>query len=322
MVSGLTLASGTTLAASPPAVTGGTATSITDNGATFGATVNPNGQATTYAFQFGPTTNYGMQTTSTSAGSGTTDQAVEQTLTRLTPGTLYHFRVIATNASGNVFGQDQTFTTTGTRPTPPQAPTVTTGASTTGVGTANLTGTVNPNGSAVQYYFQYGPTADYGVQTTARDLPAGTAPVAVSTALSGLQQGATYHYRLVAVGPDNTVTTGADATFTVGGQSTLSFFGKDAFADQHGVGAIFLGNFSNTAARGTNLTLSRSGRTLGVRAAFTIKANTGGFVHYTLNSLGQSLLKSRHSLRVSVSATTATGARITTVITVQQFTAA
>jgi hypothetical protein len=73
--------------------------------------VNPGGGATTYYFQYGTTTAYGTQTSKTSAGSGTADAAVSAPSKTLLRNTLYHVRVVATNASGTTFGQDVQFTT-------------------------------------------------------------------------------------------------------------------------------------------------------------------------------------------------------------------
>ncbi|HEU0318425.1 MAG TPA: fibronectin type III domain-containing protein, partial [Solirubrobacteraceae bacterium] len=58
---------------------------------------------------------YGQQTPTQSAGAGTADVPVSATVTGLTAGTTYHYRLTATNASGPVPGADQTFVTVGTR---------------------------------------------------------------------------------------------------------------------------------------------------------------------------------------------------------------
>src|SRR6185437_11353278 len=85
--------------------------------------------------------------------------------------------------------------------TPP--PTVATGAA-TAVSTdgATLNGTVNPNGSPISdCHFEYGTTLAYDSRVPCSSSPgAGTAPVAVSAALSGLGSGKSYDYRLVATG--------------------------------------------------------------------------------------------------------------------------
>ncbi len=65
----------------------GAASGIGGSGATLNATVNPIGSATSYRFEYGPTTEYGNETTVKSAGSGTTPAAVSDTVTGLRPST-------------------------------------------------------------------------------------------------------------------------------------------------------------------------------------------------------------------------------------------
>jgi Dodecin len=55
-------------ATTPPAATTSAASMIASSSAVVNATVNPNGTTTTYAFQYGPTTNYGLQSATTAAG--------------------------------------------------------------------------------------------------------------------------------------------------------------------------------------------------------------------------------------------------------------
>jgi PKD repeat protein len=95
----------------PPVVTTGAATSVTSSGARLNGTVNPGGAQTTYWFEYGKTTAYGSKTTRTKAGAGTTDVPASDTTGRLSPGTVYHFRLVATNSSGTTYGQDVQFTT-------------------------------------------------------------------------------------------------------------------------------------------------------------------------------------------------------------------
>ena len=64
----ISLALGATPAA--PAVTTAPATNVTETGAVLHGTVNPEGQQTQYAFQWGPTAGYGHETALTSAGTG------------------------------------------------------------------------------------------------------------------------------------------------------------------------------------------------------------------------------------------------------------
>ncbi|HUN78661.1 MAG TPA: hypothetical protein VMU32_07070 [Solirubrobacteraceae bacterium] len=94
----------------PHASTGGASHASETSVALIGA-VNPRGVETTCYFQYGTTTAYGAQTAAIAAGSGTTSVKIDQPLTGLQPGTTYHYRLIATSASGTGEGQDRTFTT-------------------------------------------------------------------------------------------------------------------------------------------------------------------------------------------------------------------
>lgn len=302
----LALVAGSALAAGAPTATTGGSSAVADTAATVAGTVNPQGQLTSYAFQYGTTTAYGQQTALTSAGSGTADAAVRADLAGLTPGTTYHYRVIATNADGTTVGADQTFRTTGTAPPPPPAPSATTGGAAVSGASATLGGSVNPNGLLTAYYFEFGTTTAYGQQTPPQSAGSGTAAVSVAASLSGLAADATYHYRLVAVGPNGGISIGADRTFATGGPSTtrLGLFGHTAFADQHGVAGVFVACIGSAGCRGS-LTLSRSGTTLGTRGAFSLAADDGGFVHLALNDLGQRLLRHRGTMRVRATVTNA-----------------
>jgi hypothetical protein len=104
----VTLAQG---AASAPAVSTLPATNVRDTTATANATVDPEGQKTTYYFQYGTTTSYGVQANSFTVGAGAGNVAVHAVLAGLQSGTTYHYRVVAHNATGTSDGADQTFTT-------------------------------------------------------------------------------------------------------------------------------------------------------------------------------------------------------------------
>jgi CSLREA domain-containing protein len=103
--------------ASAPGVAAADATEITTVGAKLNGTVNPNGRATSAHFEFGPTADYGSSTTDQVVGSSVAAGAVSSAITGLTPGTTYHYRIVATNADGTSTSADHTFTT-GTNPPP------------------------------------------------------------------------------------------------------------------------------------------------------------------------------------------------------------
>jgi hypothetical protein len=192
----------------PPAVSTGAATAVTPTSATLTGSVNPEGQATTYYFQYGPTVAYGSQTPTASAGSGTTRVNAAASAGPLSPNSGYHYRLVAANASGTSFGADESFKTAIARP-----PTASTGVTTALTFTsATLTGSVNPEGQATSYYFQYGPTAAYGSQTSTAGAGSETTGVNVAAAIGSLTPGTTYHYRLVATNATGS-TFGADRSF-------------------------------------------------------------------------------------------------------------
>jgi hypothetical protein len=84
---------------------------------------------------------------------------------------------------------------------------------------ATLNGTINPNGTDTQVYFQYGTTTSYGTTTTPQDIGSGTSPVPFSSgALTGLQPGTTYDYQLVTVA-NGLTSTYANQTFTTAGSN-------------------------------------------------------------------------------------------------------
>jgi plastocyanin len=191
-----------------PTATTGSASSLTDTGASLGGSVNPNGQATEYFFRYGTTASYGQTTTKTLLGNtGNSPTSVTpEPITGLTPGTTYHFQLVAENVSGTSPGSDQTFQT-------PGPPLVTTGGtSAIADTTATVLGSVTPRGHQTTYFFEYGTTEAYGQKTTSKSAGQGVTSVPVNAALSGLTAETTYHYRLVAVNSSDEVE-GADKTF-------------------------------------------------------------------------------------------------------------
>jgi hypothetical protein len=81
--------------------------------ATLNGTVNPEGAGTAYYFQFGPTTAYGATTPAGSIAGDISGRPVSASLSKLKPGTTYHYHLVATNAAGTTVGADRTFTTKG-----------------------------------------------------------------------------------------------------------------------------------------------------------------------------------------------------------------
>ena len=79
---------------------------------------------------------------------------------------------------------------------------------------ATLNGSINPDGTDTQVYFQYGTTTAYGSTTATQDLGSGTSAVPFGIQIpSGLQPGTTYNYRLLTVA-NGLTSTYANQTFT------------------------------------------------------------------------------------------------------------
>ena len=105
-----------------PAAVTAPASDITATAATLNGSVRPNGQTTALHFQYGPTTSYGSRTPDAGAGSALASQRVAAAVSGLSPGTTYHFRLVATNDSASNQGTDQTFTTAAPQAPSPSAP--------------------------------------------------------------------------------------------------------------------------------------------------------------------------------------------------------
>ena len=99
------------LGAGKATVTTGGVANLTPSTATLQGKVNPNGAATTYFFQIGPTVLYGAQTATTAAGAGTKAVNVAVPVAGLAPATVYHYRLVASNSFGITRGADRTFKT-------------------------------------------------------------------------------------------------------------------------------------------------------------------------------------------------------------------
>jgi autotransporter-associated beta strand protein len=188
---------GTTGPFATPTVVTGVAAGITTNAAILLGEATPNGGATVAHFEYGPTAAYGSRTAAQDAGGGEVPVALSLPVAGLLPGTVYHYRLVATNSLGATAGPDRVFTTA----FPP--PAVVTGAAEILTSTrARVAGTVRARGAEAEVWFDYG-TDGISFPHSVRAVPAtvsGDDPTAVSAELAGLAQGATYHYRVRSLG--------------------------------------------------------------------------------------------------------------------------
>ncbi len=203
------------------------ATDVGTESATLNGTVNSSGEALTEcAFEY-DTLEYeegeGPHGTSVpcedpnaaEVGEGAVPVAVHADISNLTPGTEYHFRLVAANANGPGIGEDEQFLTPGPSVSGTMASQVTPTS-------AKITGQVNPRGNATDVVVQYVTDAKFqltefdeavSVPAVPAELGAGNASEEVTQLLTGLTPSTTYHLRIVA---SNVVATteGADGEFT------------------------------------------------------------------------------------------------------------
>jgi hypothetical protein len=103
----------------PPFVATGAATGVGQTTAKLSGTIDPHGLATSYRFEYGITTGYGVSTATTPIGSGSSPVPVSASLTGLEPGTTYHYRVLAVRGTRTQAGADRTFKTAAISSPPP-----------------------------------------------------------------------------------------------------------------------------------------------------------------------------------------------------------
>jgi Fibronectin type III domain len=218
-----------------PGANGSYAQTVTAGTAQLQGGVYPNGTDTTYWWEYGTTSAYGQTTTPNDIGPGTDPVPVSDSLTGLSPGATYHYRLVAENSFGTEYGYDYTFTTPastlsspgqGTTQNPPTTTTTTTttitttptgpttgsgGSGTSGTApapmvtavrigaaatTATVTATIATGGAATSYSLQYGTT-----QTLGKSLSGSQSSGAAATArwtLRNLSPGKIYFLRVVA----------------------------------------------------------------------------------------------------------------------------
>ncbi len=182
------------------------ATSITSTSGTINGTVNPNGNATNYHFEWGTTASYGSNTATVAAGAGTSDIPVSAPLTALTSGVTYHYRLVGVNSEGTSNGNDLTFT--------PGAAVVTT----TAVSGISLTGAasggnvITDGGSSVTVRGVCWSTTVNPVASGNHTTDGAGTGIFTST-ITGLSANTTYHVRAYATNANGTYY-GDDITFT------------------------------------------------------------------------------------------------------------
>ena len=178
---------------SVPTLTTTSASSIGQSSATLNGTYNSNGLASSVRFEWGTTSGtYPNTTTLTSVGTGSGSH--NATISGLTAGTTYYYRIIGSNSAGSAQGSQISFTTTTSGGSVPTL--TTTSASSIGQTYATLNGTYNGNGLSASVQFEWGTTSGTYPNTTTLT-SVGTGSGSHNATISGLTAGTTYYYRII-----------------------------------------------------------------------------------------------------------------------------
>lgn len=180
-----------------------TSVTVTGRTAQLRATANPQGFASAVRFEWGATTAYGNLTPSQDIGSGVAPVNFLENLNDLSPGT-YHVRALITYSGTTVPGENATFTIT--------APSVQTVSALPAGDTAELRGTVTPQGFPIAAYFEWG-TTDFSNTTERQNFSGLQASQPYSFTIRNLPVGS-YQFRAV-IDFGGQITRGETMTFTI-----------------------------------------------------------------------------------------------------------
>lgn len=190
----------------PPVISVVNISGTTQSSVTITWTTN---ETATSQVEYGLNTSYGSETPLDT--NLVTSHSV--TLSGLTAGTTYHFRVKSKDASGNeIADSDRTFTTTATADTTPP---VISAVNTSGTTNSSVTITWTTNEAATNQVM-YGLTTSYG-STTPLDTNLVTSH---SVTLSGLSASTTYHFKVKSKEASGNEAMSGDFTFTTSKEAT------------------------------------------------------------------------------------------------------
>lgn len=163
---------------------------------------------------------------------------VSATIEGLAVGQLFHYRFEAGNAAGTGLGGDRIFETKAVLSL------VTKPATGVDENDATLQGGFDADGKPTTYWYEFGPDTNYGQRTEERMVSGAPGTILqVPQALTHLQSGHTYHYRLVAenmlgttYGPDEAFRTASPPEISGVGSKNVQETSADVFANINPVG--------------------------------------------------------------------------------------
>ena len=185
------------------------ATELKPHTAELNASYVGDGTPTEYSFEWGNRRVYGHTTPVETTSASGPQSLVPAELTGLELETIYHYRIVATNALGTTYGGDMSFKTH-----PAVAGLETKAVSDLESHSATLNGQFTGNGDNTTYFYKWGPTKAYeGSPSPTMESSATGVTQLTSYHLEGLEPEITYHVQIVAENSEG-VTKTADATFT------------------------------------------------------------------------------------------------------------
>ena len=266
--------------AAPTATTGG-AESVTTGSAAVTGTLNPGGDATTYQFEYGTSSSYGLTTPATDAGSGTADVSARATLSNLTTNTTYHYRLVATNAAGVARGVDKFFKTASPAAAPSISSSPASAVSTLG---AILNARVNPKALATAVHFEYGTSTAYGTLTPDQAIGAGGSSVPVSATIGNLKAGTKYYFRAVATSAAG-IARGGSRSFTTPKAPTGVAITPSTIRPVWGSGLTIAGSVSGAGSTPVALEKQDWPYSAPYAPVATATANSSGAFNFTVPAL-------------------------------------
>jgi hypothetical protein len=255
-----------------PTVTTAAASPVERTSATLNGTIDPEGIASKYHYEYGLQNTYGSSTADIDAGSGSSAVEAPGPVTGLVPNTTYHYRVVGSNASGSIFGEDQTLTTEAAPPTVDGSPAFASSITPTG---ARVHATVDPEHSPTTFHIEYGTSTAYGSIAPEGGAEVGeqSSDQAVATTLTGLQPGTLYHFRVSAEDGIEGPQTGADATFVTApaaaataSEVTTRKATLSGTIDPHGAATTYHFNYGPSTAYGASTIETNGGSGNGEQA--------------------------------------------------------
>jgi hypothetical protein len=221
----------------PPVVVTGEALEATPTTATVTGTVNPNDDKAEYSVEYGETEAYGARTPILDAPAVGEPVPVFLTLTGLTIGKTYHYRLVASNAKGGpIYGADKKLVV-------PEVPLLETSEL---FGTvAVLKGQLNPHGEtgAISYRIDYNTDGSCTGGETTPAVEVGEGKQAhVEVELAGLQPNTQYTYCLVAINSSGVSVRSAEVSSTT--STAVLRVTNESFADVGSGGAVVSGQIN------------------------------------------------------------------------------